>query len=100
MSEPMPVTTRIISAESWSIRSANGTRRAPDVSQLKTTCSAACPPSPKSGQAETTDDEERPEHRQTGEAAGDGLRQPAPEEGVDEKAREGQERNQEQHVTT
>ncbi len=44
--------------------------------------------------------EKRGNHHDAGNAAGNGLRQPPPERGVDEEAREGQERNQEQHVTT
>ena len=39
MSDPMPVMTRIIRAESWSSLSAKGIRKVPDDSQLKTTCS-------------------------------------------------------------
>ena len=44
--------------------------------------------------------QERRDHGETGEATGDGLRQPAPERGIHDEAQEGQERNQEQHVTT
>ena len=44
--------------------------------------------------------DERPDHRQAGDATGDGLRQSPAEECVDDEAHEGQERNQEQHVTT
>ena len=36
MSEPMPVTTRIISADRWSRRSANGTCSVPDDIHVKT----------------------------------------------------------------
>ena len=45
-------------------------------------------------------DEEGRDHHQAGDVAGDRLREPAPEEGVHDEAREGQERNQQQHVTT
>src|SRR5512138_1654035 len=40
MSEPTPVTTRIITAESESTRSVNGIRRSPDDSHVNTVCDA------------------------------------------------------------
>src|SRR5688500_18116739 len=46
MSEPMPVTTRIISADSGSTRSENGTNRSPEANHVNTRCSMArTPPS-------------------------------------------------------
>ena len=53
MSDPMPVTTRIINAASGSTRSANGTSSSPDLSHVKTVCSTTAPPE-KTGHAEAT----------------------------------------------
>ena len=100
MSDPMPVTTRIISAESWSSSEREGypqgARRQPVEDDLFDRVAAVAEERPGRGDRH----EERPDHHEAGDAAGDGLRQSPPEEGVDEKTREGQERNQEQHVTT
>ena len=43
ISEPMPVTTRIISVASGSRRSVKGTEKSPDVNQVKTVCSMTRP---------------------------------------------------------
>ena len=87
MSDPMPVMTRIISAdelvEPERERHSQGARRQPVEDDLLDGDGRRAP---KSGQAETTDTRNAAEHGQAGDAAGDGLRQPAPEGGVDDES--------------
>ena len=100
MSDPMPVMTRIINVDSWSSLSANGTCRVPDETQLKTTWSTARPPWKRIGQADATETTNAPiiaRQARPPETDFDSLR---PKKAFTTKPDEGQERNQEQHVTT
>ena len=81
MSEPMPVMTRIITAASGSSRNARLIEKSPDVIQVKTCLVDLARVFVEAEQLPHRDDRDgkRGEQREAREAAGDGLREPAPE---------------------